>query len=208
MKRYLILLFIFGIIIFQVRCGGVGTAVLTGPVGDNILVIGGVLVENLTLDSYGRYETVESGIDVVIVGKSEKNGKEEIKGYQIVTDKSGYFCLENVPEGEYVIKGIRVMLEDQSTVRITNDWYERRSIYYKLVRPEQIIDFNVTYFPKQVVEENILNLGIWYFGLEPGSIAHSIIPEIENQKIGTEKVHNRPSPLDHYKSIFPESAWF
>ncbi len=205
MKKYFVFLLIIGTLIIQMSCGGASSS-LTAPVGDNILVVGGILFENLTNTSLGRFETVESGIDIVIVGKNEQTGK--IKGYQLFTDKNGYFFLENVPKSQFVVKGIRVMLEDQSTIRITNNWQTRKSAYYKLVRPEQIIDFNVQYFPKQETEGKILNLGLWYFGLEMGSIAHSIIPKLENQKLRTEKVHNRLEPTEYYKTKFPESPWF
>ncbi len=204
MKKYLVLLSIIGMLQFQ--CGGGKQVALTAPVGDNILVMGGILVENLTFSSLGRYETVEAGIDLVVLGKSEKDG--EIKGYQIVSDNSGYFYLENVPKGQYIVKGARAILEDQSEVRFMNDWQDNRTRFYKLVRPEQVIDFSAVYFPKQEIQGNILNVGIGYFGLEPGSISYKTLTELKTQKLGTEKVHNRLNPLDYYKSKFPNSAWF
>ena len=204
MKKYLILLLIVGMLQFQ--CGGGKQVALTAPVGDNILIMGGILVENLTFSSLGRYETIESGIDLVVLGKSEKGG--EIKGYQIVSDNSGYFYLENVPRGQYIIKGAKAILEDQSEVRFMNDWQDNRIRFYRLVRPEQTIDFSAVYFPKQEMQGKILNIGIGYFGLEPGSISYKTLTELKNQKLGTEKVHNRLNPLDYFKSKFPDSAWF
>ncbi len=205
MKKYFLFVLILGIIGFQINCGGV-SSVLTAPIDDNVLVLGGILFENLTNTSLGRFETVESGVEIVIVGKDEKSG--EIKGYRTVTDKNGYFHLENVPRGQYVVKGLLVMLEDQSTIRITNDWTFTKSPYYKLTRPEQIIDFNVTYFPKQETGGKVMSIGIWYYGMDMGSFQHFIVPKLENRKIRTEKVHNRQTTIDHYKAKFPDSPWF
>ena len=209
MKRYLLIGFIIVIFVFSLQCGG-AKSVLTGQVNDNILVIGGILVENLTLSSLGRYETVEVGVEVVVVGKATVNGQEEIKGYELVTDKKGYFFLENVPKGVYVVKGIRVLLEDQSTVRIMSDWdTPSNPQYYQLVRPEDSINFGVTVFPKkQEMVGNVLNIGIDYFGIEPGSVAYKNLQKIENQKLHTEKVHNRLNPYDYYKALFPGVNWF
>lgn len=204
MKKYLVLLLIIGIL--QIQCGGGKQTALTAPVGDNILVVGGILVENLTFSSLGRYETVESGVDLVVLGKNAKD--EQIKGYQIVSDNNGYFHLENVPRGQYIVKGARVILEDQSEIRFMSDWQDNRARFYKLVRPEQVIDFGALYFPKQEMKGNILNIGIVYFGLEPGSISYNILTDLNSQKLGTEKVHKRINPLDYYKSKFPDSAWF
>ncbi|MCK4967402.1 hypothetical protein KAS50_10235 [bacterium] len=207
MKRYLLFTLIIVIAAFSLQCGGT-TSVLTGRQGDGILVTGGILVENLTLTSFGRYETIEVGVEIVIVGKSEADGK--VTGYEVVSDANGYFFLENVPRGSYVIKGIRVFLEDQSTVRFMSNWDSALSpTYYQLIRPEDTINFIVEKFPKKMkMISNILNMNITYFGLEPGSVAYNVLPKLDNRKLHTEKVHNRVNPFDYYKSKFPDVDWF
>ena len=207
MNRYLLFTLVIVIAAFSLQCGGAKSA-LTGRQGDGILVVGGILVENLTLTSLGRYETMESGVEIVIVGKSDADG--EVTGYEVVSDKKGYFFLENVPKGSYIIKGLRVFLEDQSTVRFMSDWDSALSpTYYQLVRPEDTINFIVEKYPKKMeMTSNILNMNIVYFGIEPGSVAHNVFPKIDNRKLHTEKVHNRVNPFDYYKSKFPDVDWF
>ena len=207
MKRYLLFTLIIVIVAFSLQCGG-ARYVLTGRQGDGILVVGGVLVENLTLTSLGRFETIEQGVEIVIVGKSDADGK--VTGYEVVSDANGYFFLENVPKGSYVIKGIRAFLEDQSTVRIMSDWDSAKSpVYYQLVRSEDRINFIVEEFPnKMEMTSNILNMNISYFGIEQGSVTHRVFPKIDNRKLYTEKVHNRVNPFDYYKSKFPDVDWF
>ena len=191
---------------------------ITDPLDDEkIIIIGCLVTENMGVDE--TYESIEEGTEVVIVGKSEISGTEEIKGYHIKTDENGYYFLENVPKGSYVIKGARVFIANSFSVNIISEWRTLETSYFIPYLQEELIRHDVKYFPASSKEKRVINWGITYFGLSKGSeepgpvgVSNNVLYQhylsLNNQKINIGKEYNKPDPVTYFKQKFPKSKWF
>ena len=97
---------IAGSILTVPGCGGGLSTTLTDPVGDGMLLIGSVIVENVGMRN--RQEFYVDDIEVSFMADIEINGKVTRKSYTIWAQPGGYFCVENLPNGKYTLKGIRI----------------------------------------------------------------------------------------------------
>ncbi|MBN2413260.1 carboxypeptidase regulatory-like domain-containing protein [candidate division KSB1 bacterium] len=180
------------------------TVVLQKPEPGKSLVVGAVLVENDGIDDL--YQSKTSNIVVVVVGKSILNGNEEIKGYRTKTDKNGYFLLQNIPPGSYVLKGIEVDVGYTNHYLISSLWEGNQQRY---IYEDKMIDYNVRSWPE---EENstVINLGINYFKLDnAGRIYDNRFKSLNNTVLGIkEKYHTMAAPDVYFKEQYPEIEWF
>ena len=97
---------IAGSIVATSGCGGGLSTVLTEPEGDSMLLIGSCIVENVGWRD--RQEFYTDNIEVSFMADIEVKGKVARKSYTIWAQDDGYFCVENMPNGIYTLKGIRI----------------------------------------------------------------------------------------------------
>jgi len=76
---------------------------------NSIIVIGCIIIEPYTCNNYGPYQ--------VQLGYSPFNSDSEYMDHVwTVTDSLGYFALPNMPEGNYMLKGVRIWRPDKPHV--------------------------------------------------------------------------------------------
>ncbi len=168
------------------------------------LVVGAILVENDGIDDL--YQSKTSNIVVVLVGKSLLNGEEEIQGYRTKTDKNGYFLLQNVPPGSYILKGIEADVSYTNHYLISSRWEGNRQHY---IYENKMIDYNVRNWPEGN-DSRVINLGINYFKLDnAGRIYYDNFKALNNSLLSIKDVfYNMPAPDVYYNEKYPELEWF
>ncbi len=174
------------------------------PQAEKSIVVGAVLVENTGIDDL--YESIRKNINVIIVGKSTKDGETTTQGYRLKTDENGYFAVQNVEPGAYVLKGIEVDVGYANRRLITSRWEGKRQLY---INEGVMVDFNVRHWPEEV-DEKVINMGIHYFKLDnAGRIFHNNYNRLRNTQLYLENErYTMPKPPVYFKQKYPESAWF
>jgi hypothetical protein len=205
MFKFLLRFFLTALIAFNLfSCAGGKAFVPQEPQEGKSLVVGAVLIENNGVEDV--YEAKTSKITVVVVGKSEENGKEVVKGYRVKTDENGYFALQNVPKGIYIIKGFEADLGFQTHMVVTSRWDGKRQIFY----PKQgMIDYTVREWPEGEPGK-VFDMRIKYFLVDrAGRVADKQFKRLKDKRgIIPNKVYNMPSPVEYYKSKYANWGWF
>jgi len=137
------------------------TAFIPAPEEGKCILIGSIILE---IDGYkNQYMTVMSDIEVAIVGRYYKDGREKSFGSWTVTDENGYFCIPNVPPGDYAIRGIQYNHIGTGDLQIINELLDPERDYYELNRSETIslvgLRFDVPSFQNVInMKHNILHI--------------------------------------------------
>ncbi|MFO7888890.1 MAG: hypothetical protein R6V04_00965 [bacterium] len=192
------------IIFFIISCSTTHSVfVPQKPLPDKSIVVGAVLVENTGIDDL--YESKRKNINVIIVGKSTKEGETKTKGYRLKTDKNGYFSIQNVDPVSYVLKGIEVDVGYADRRMITSRWEGKRQIF---INEGVMVDFNVRHWPEET-DEKVINMGIHYFKLDnAGRIFHNKYTQLKNTQLFLEERYTMPKPPVYFKQKYPNSEWF
>ena len=198
-------LLILSFSIILISCTGPKQFVLEKPQEDKSLLVGAALIENNGVDDI--YEPVFKNITLVIVGKSIENGEEKTEGYRVKTDENGYFLLQNVPAGSYVLKGFEVDLGFNTRLYVTSRWDGNRQIYFP--GASNVIDYTVRVWPEPQLEK-IIDFEINYFMIDK---AQRISPNRFNvlyDKAGVlpDSKYSMKNPVDYFKTKYPQWEWF
>ena len=202
MKYFILLAMMISII--SLSCSASKQFTVEKPQAGKCLLIGAVLLENNGIED--KYETKFEDITVVIAGKFIENGEEETEGYRVKTDENGYFMMQNVPVGSYVIKGFEADIGFQTRIFVTSRWDGSAQIYYPT---QNLIDFTVRDWP-EIQDGKITNLKINYFMIDQANrVAHERFDFLQD-KPGTfpDTKYTLLNPLNYYKSKFPAWEWF
>ncbi len=191
-------------LILQTGCAANQKFVQETPEAGKALVVGAVLVENDGIEDV--YAAHKGNIDVVIVGKHMENGEEVIEGYRVKTDENGYYLLQNVPPGSYVVKGFEVDLAFSTRMIITSRWEGTTQIYYPI---DTIIDNNVRYWPP-AVSGPVIDMGIQYFRIDASKrIFDNKFKSLKNRTLGLpDHSYTMPDPAQYFEQKYPEWGWF
>jgi len=178
-------------ILFLMNCAASKKTVLESPKPGKSLLVGAILVENVGLEDV--YEARTANIMVVIVGRSEENGKEVTQGYRVKTNADGYYMIQNVPQGSYVIKGIEVDLGYETRMLVSSRWEGNTQFYY----PENLmIDNTVRVWPPPS-DQRVIDLQIRYF--KSINNAQLALPDIR---------YTMSDPEIYFHEKYPEWGWF
>ncbi len=190
--------------IICLSCAGNKMLTLQEPLPGKSLLVGAVLVENLGLEDV--YEAITDKITVVIVGKWQENGNEKTSGFRVKTDKQGYYMLQNVFPGAYVIKGIEVDVGYSIHMFITSRWEGNTQIYEPA---STMIDDIVRVWPK-AEDKKVMDLGIQYICLEfSGQIQDQKYTRLQNGRLGLkDKTYDMKTPENYFAAKYPEWGWF
>ena len=176
---------------------------LSEPAESGNLLIGCLLFENVGFQTI--FELVTEGIEVGIIGKYMEDGKEKTFGKWLETDEEGYFFLSNVPDGRYAIKAIRVYIAGQQRFTISNDWI--RPISNFKIQSSELVVFEGNAF-KLKQKNRIINLKYNYFSIYTnGEIQAGRFDVVEDLKLSTGDMLNRPFIFDYFIEKYPQSAW-
>ncbi|MDZ7261562.1 MAG: hypothetical protein ONB05_05590 [candidate division KSB1 bacterium] len=178
--------------------------ILQGPEEGKSLLVGAVLVENDGIDDL--YQSKTSNIIVIVVGKSIQNGEEVTKGYRVKTDKDGYFMIQNVPPGSYVLKGIELDIGYTTRFLVTSRWEGNRQLY---LQESRMVDYNVRIWPPET-HDRIIDMNINYFKIDnAGRIFYDRFSLLNNALLGLkDKRHTMANPKAYFKEKYPQSKWF
>jgi hypothetical protein len=204
MKRYGGRLIIIMCGAIWLSCAAGQKVMLQEPVAGKSLLAGAVLVENLGLEDV--YEAKTGKITVVIVGKWQENGKEKTAGFRVRTDEKGYFFLQNVNPGSWLIKGIEVDVGFSMHLLITSRWEGNTQIFEPA---GTIIDDIVRVWPK-AEEKKVIDLGIHYIRLEfSGQIHDQKFSRLQDTRLGLkDKTYTMSAPALYFSAKYPEWGWF
>ena len=191
-------------VVVLIGCTGSQQFVAEKPQTGKSLVVGGVLLENNGLE--GKYETIFSKITLVVVGKSIEDGEEVTKGYRVKTDENGYFVLQNVPAGAYVIKGFEADVGFETRLFVTSRWDGNRQSFYYSGAP---IDHTVRVWPEMSTEK-IIDLQITYFMVDQAMrVANDNFKLLLNKPgIIPGSNYTMKNPVKYYSEKYPTWEWF
>ncbi len=187
-------------------CAATGRYVLEEPQPEKSLLVGAVLIENEGVGDL--YEARKSNILVKIVGKYEEEGEEVTEVYRTRTDNNGYYMVQNVPPGSYVVKGLETFLVPNEKTIVTAIWEGPTKFYHFTDRE---FDYAVRRWPPPA-DEKILDMGILHLEVgtgERGHIVHRVFNSLQNEGLALPGVrYTMPNPVDYYQERFPEWGWF
>lgn len=199
--------------------GGVNTKSITVPVDDNsYLVCGSILVENnwyssgesgIVSDGRQVEEVYEKGVEIAVLGKyTDENGMEKTKGYYTTSDEKGYFYLENVPPGNYALKGFRISMNDGRYLTVFSDLDGAESAYLQRRRQEQMIIFKGDYFPFPA-NNRVVNLrhNVFYMA-NTAMCGHQTFVVIRDMGFNFSSKKHTKEPIEQYLiEKFPDNGW-
>lgn len=168
------------------------------------ILIGAILVENDGLEDV--YEAKTANITVVIIGKSETNGKEVTQGYRVKTNPDGYYMIQNVPPGAYVIKGIELDLGYETRMIISSRWEGNTQYYYP---GDMMINHTVRVWPPSS-NQRVIDLQIRYFIIDASQVVQfDVIKSLDNAKLAIpDNRYTMADPETYFREKFPDSEWF
>jgi len=176
------------------------------PASDNsLLVFGNIIFENKYYNN--QLELIRKDINVAIVGKHDKDGKDH--NYWVTTDKNGFFYLANVPKGKYAIQGFQIYLGQGELLTIANP-LKRSGSYYQIQRDEYVV-FQADYFPIET-DSRIYNLKYNHFWIDQSTkasaqVEHRIYDKLDNLQLIGGTILKSPRVEQHFIDQHPTSGW-
>jgi hypothetical protein len=195
---------VLGTSLYMSGCaGGYVSNRLTEPIGDGMLIMGSVIVENIGYRNLREYYVKD--IEVSIMGDQEIEGRMVRKAITIFADENGYFCVENVPQGIYTLKGIRIISPGgnwtiYNELRMPNERW--------MAGPQEFrYPFTGEYFHFTPVM-NVYNFMHNVFSMLPGSeVRHANRPRMREESFYLNDAFTRDFIESYYLEKFPESGW-
>lgn len=202
MKKIFIVL-ILGAWIWFLNCSTSGK-MSHEPVEKKNLLIGSLIFD---IDGYEEnFVTIRQNIDVAIIGRYVEGGTFQNFGQWVSTDKNGYFCIENVPDGEYAIKGFQTRYIAIGELLITNELIDPQRNYYEL-RDVDVVSFTGDLFDVRS-SQRITNFQHNLFVLHRGGIvSFERYDRIQDYKLSTGEVINCPPVPFYFAEQFENSGW-
>lgn len=204
--HYFFICIVFGVLILSCGTTQMGREfTLEEPEPGMSAVVGAVLIENAGYDDY--YRPVRGGIQVVVVGKSMEEGEEDRQGYRVFTDENGYFMLQNVPPGSYIVKGVEFTIGVGQTMRVAAEWEAGRKIFRITDRE---LNYIVRDWPMEQ-EGKVFNTRIHYFLIDraPRVMAAQTFESINDRSLALDQyTYTMQNPVDYFQEKYPESGWF
>jgi hypothetical protein len=188
---------------------------LEEPQKDTCILIGNILIENINQEF--AFENWGLQADLVFL---RKDALDSIQPYKVTADRKGYYCLPNVPQGQYILKAVILPLAGEQPVILVNDWTSEISKYYRMRHPERSFEYEADWFPA-MPQGKIINFNIIWFGLRTAHVSdlnQEAIGEIlmvqsskdlnGNRFYENGYPYSRLNPLTYFKNKFPESGWW
>lgn len=184
-------------------CAGSGLfyeTVLTEPEPDRVLVIGAVIVGSV------NEQKPKNPIEVYIVADVEEEGETVRKGFTVFPDDQGYFALENMPSGQYALKGAQYGLVDVPAGLI---WHEMRYPTDRWhTRGWTTLPPFTGNLPPSNTMTDVINLGYNVFILTSGGdVRHHYRDQINNESFDLPYTFRNPRIEAYFIQRFPQSGW-
>jgi hypothetical protein len=200
MKLFKILLMISILPFLFFSCMVQQKLVLQEPEQGKCLLVGAVLIENDGLEDI--YQAVTKNITVVI----SSNAEDAPAGYRVKTDENGYYILQNVPKGSYVVKGFEVDLGYETRLLVSSRWEGLSQIFYPT---SGAIDFTVREWPEPS-EGTVINMNIAHFVIDRAQrISNNVFKQLNNNRITLkDETYTMPDPVTYFRQKYPDWKWF
>ena len=211
---YVILLFSLSLVIRCASTSG-GLTVLDEPMEDNVMIIGNAVIENI--DQEFAFDNWDLSFEVVVIGRVADG---TLNQYTVPADNRGYYCLPNVPPGQYALKAVVLPVPGGRPLKIVNDLNTFDSEFYRMRYPERPIEKKAEWLPMKK-RGRVINFGVKWFGLRTAQIEDMDINAIGkiilmefSESIRSRRMydqgypHSRQDPLILFKEKFPESGWW
>jgi len=192
-------------ILFQ-QCAVTGNYVQEEPQPEKSILVGAILVENFGIGEI--YDSHTAGIAVKVVGKFMENGQEVTRTYRTKTDANGYYMIQNVDPGSYIVKGLEMNLVPNDRTYVTAIWDGERR-FYEITEKQQ--DYAVRYWPP-AKDGEVIDMGIMHFEVgitDRGHVLYNRFDELNNVKLQLPGIrYTMENPETYYKELFPDWGWF
>ncbi|MBD3273818.1 MAG: hypothetical protein GF372_00820 [Candidatus Marinimicrobia bacterium] len=208
MKRILSLFIMAAVFLHISGCAVTGGYQEEPPQEGKSILVGAILVENFGLGDI--YDSKKSNIIVKLSGKHVIDGEEVIRTYRTTTDPNGYYMIQNVEPGYYIIKGLEMSLVPNERYYVHAIWDGERR-YYELTTSDMEGDYTVRYW-EQEYEGRVIDMGIMHFEVGITSRGHMLynrFTELQNARLRLPGItYNMQNPVEYYEERFPEWEWF
>lgn len=202
MKSKLILLALCSLL-GNLTCSSTGQ-MLPEPMPNQNLIIGSLLLD---IDGYqDNVTTIEKNIEIAIIGHIEKDGQLQPFGQWVTTDDNGYFCLPNVPAGNYAIKGFKTRWSGIGDLTIANELVDPQRNYYELLDTD-IIPFTGDLLDVRS-DRGVINFGHNIFTLHrSGIIRAQRYERVRDVKLATGEIIQKPPVPYYFAEKFTGTGW-
>lgn len=191
-----------------ISCAVTGSYTEQEPEEGKAILVGAILVENFGMGD--MFDSKKSNIVVKIAAKHEIDGEEVVKTYRTMTDPNGYYMLQNVEPGYFIIKGVELSVVPNERTFVNAIWDGERR-YYEMTEEERTGDFTVRYWTREY-EGPVIDMGIMHFEIgitERGHVLYNRFTELTNAKLRLPGItYNMENPVDYYHGRLPEWEWF
>ncbi len=203
MNLYKRIIFASVIMLIFLSCAVQNKFIPEEPQEGKCLLVGAVLIENDGVEDV--YQAVTKNIIVVISSKADNTGDAPV-GYRVKTDENGYYILQNVPKGSYVIKGFEVDLGYETHMLVSSRWEGIMQIFYPT---SGAIDFTVREWP-EISDGPIINMNIAHFVIDQAQrISNNVFKKLVNNQITLkDEIYTMPDPVTYFKQKYPDLKWF
>lgn len=190
-------------LLFLATCGG--PRPLTAPREGGNLLIGRVIAGCNGIGD--MYEIYYGGVLVYVLAKYEEDGEEKFRMWELSTNGQGYFRQENVPDGEYGIKAVKVAIATGARLPISSRM-DSPNAPYTIQRDTDVIMADGEYF--QAKNQNrIVDLGTHVFRLDRGAEPSHFMQNKFEPMLLVEGEEQVSSDYNHkyFLSTYPSSQW-
>jgi len=204
MKKWVFLLLILSVLSGFWGCAGFQPKFEDPKNDTSVLLIGSVIVD--IFEYHHITDTFKYATDVAILGRVEENGKIKKKLFWTKTDSHGFFYLDNMPPGEYGLKGFRVkILGSEDVLAVVNDLTDSTEYYRVISHP--VIKKIGNYF-RYKPKNRVVDFGHNYFFIDHGKEVHAKhLYRIKDLRLVTgERLTEQPVAYYFYNR-YPKSAW-
>ena len=196
-------LLVLSAIVLLASCGGGYSTRLTEPVSDEaILIIGSSTVEVVK----GMQEAYTAGQEISIMADQELEGEYVRKAIIIWAEDDGYFCVENLPQGRYTLKGVRITGSQGGDYTI---WNELRMPNERWMAQGSSFRYSFTgeYF-QDSPRLNVYNFQHNIFSLTGGgTVVYYRMAKMENEKFNLATTYTRDYVENYFIEKYPDSGW-
>lgn len=205
MKRIFILMLLIILTCFNIDCSFMSTGLKEPENNKTIIVVGSISID--LFQYLNMTKTYRSGVKVIIAGRHKKNGSYVYKNYWVETDTRGYFYLENVPDGDYALRGFRFETVGPSYFLTVISPLQNKDDKFQVSRAVKIPD--KTFVFNYPVQNRIANLWHNYFLIDRGQEVHpKVYFQYNNFRLVTGKTLMEPNVISYFTEKFPQSSWF
>jgi hypothetical protein len=204
-------------LVFSQACsssaGRIGT--FAEPEPDRIMVCGAILLEDIDMGFPFSYW--DWPLEVNLIGK-DRNGN--VNHYTTWTDREGYYCIQNLPRGSYVLKAVTFQKPGDLPNIIVNDWNFANDTYYLMKYPEEGFPHTANWFPTEE-SGSIVNHHIIWFALVEERIAgmssvargrvsvQQLQEGFKGRRLWEEgHIYTRTDPVAYLRQKHPDSSWW